>query len=43
MHYQDCDFKRSQKIKQEFADIFLHWLETDVLSLGRMAAETRHD
>ena len=43
MHCQDCDFTRSQKIKQEFEDTFLHWVEIDVLSLDRMAAETRHD
>ena len=43
MHYQDCDFTRSQKIKQEFEDIFLHWVETNVLSFDRMAAETRHN
>ena len=36
---------RSQKDKteEEFEDTFLHWVETDILSLDRMAAETRHD
>ena len=40
---QDLDFTRSQKIKQEFEDTFLYWVETDVLSLDRMAAEAKHD
>ena len=31
------------KTKEEFEDTFLHWVETDVLSLDKMAAETRHD
>ena len=42
MYYQDCNFTRSQKIKQ-FEDTILHWVETDILSLDRMAVETRHD
>ena len=37
-------YKESKdKTKEEFEDTFLHWVETDVLSLDRMAAETRHD
>ena len=43
MHHQDCVFTRSDKTKEEFEDNFLHWVETDVLSLDRMVAETRHD
>ena len=45
MHYQICDFTRSQKIKQKknLKIHFLHWVETDVLSLDRMAVETRND
>ena len=31
------------KTEEEFEDTFLHWVETDVLSLDRMAAETRYD
>ena len=31
------------KIEEEFEDTFLHWIGTDVLSLDRMAVETRHD
>ena len=31
------------KAEEEFEDTFLHWVETDVLSLDRIAAETRHD
>ena len=33
-------FTRSQKIKEEFEDTFLHWVEIDALPLDRMAAET---
>ena len=37
-------YKESKdKTEEEFEDTFLHWEETDVLSLDRMAAETRHD
>ena len=37
-------YKESKdKTEEEFEDTFLHWVETDVLSLDRMAAETRHD
>ena len=37
-------YKESKdKIEQEFEDTFLHWVETDVLSLDRIAAETRYD
>ena len=31
------------KREEEFEDTFLHWVKTDVLSLDRMAVETRHD
>ena len=44
MHYQDCDFIKGQKQKtEEFEDAFLHWVQTDVLYLARMAAEIRYD
>ena len=44
MHYQDCNLTRSHKIKQKNLKIhFFHLVETDVSSLDRMAAETRHD
>ena len=43
MHYHDCDFTRSQDKTEEFEDMFLHRVETDVLSLDKMAAETRHN
>ena len=37
-------YKESKdKTEEEFKDTFLHWVETAVLSLDRMAAETRHD
>ena len=37
-------YKESKdKTEEEFEDIFLHWVETNVLSLDRMAAETRHN
>ena len=36
-------YKQSKDKTEEFEDTFLHWVETDVLSLDRMAAETRHD
>ena len=37
-------YKESKdKTEEEFKDTFLHWVETDVLSFDRMAAETRHD
>ena len=37
-------YKESKdKTEEEFEDTFLHWVETDVLSLDRMAVETRHD
>ena len=36
-------YKESKDKIEEFEDTFLHWVETDVLSLDRMAAETRHD
>ena len=37
-------YKESKdKTEEEFEDIFLHWVKTDVLSLDRMAVETRHD
>ena len=37
-------YKESKdKTEEEFEDTFLHWIETDVLSLDRMAAETRRD
>ena len=35
--------KLTDKTEEEFEDILLHWVETDVLSLDRMAAETRYD
>ena len=31
------------KTEEEFEDTFLHWGETDVLSLDRVAAEIIHD
>ena len=31
------------KTEEEFEDTFLHWVETNVLSLDRMAVETRYD
>ena len=31
------------KDKTEFKDTFLHLVETDVFSLDKMAAETKHD
>ena len=37
-------YKESKdKTEEEFEGTFLHWVETDVLSLERMAAETRHN
>ena len=37
-------YKESKdKAEEEFEDTFLHWVETDVLFLDRMAAKTRHD
>ena len=36
-------YKESKDKTEEFEDTFLHWVKTDVLSLDRMAAETRHD
>ena len=37
-------YKESRdKTGEEFEDTFLHWVETGVLSLDKMAAETRHD
>ena len=36
-------YKEWKDKTEEFQDTFLHWVETDVLSLDRMAAETRHD
>ena len=36
-------YKESKDKTEEFEDTFLHGVETDVLSLDRMAAETRHD
>ena len=37
-------YKESKdKAEEEFKDTFLRWVETDVLSLDRMAAETRDD
>ena len=37
-------YKESKdKTEEEFEGTFLHWVETDVLSFDRMAAETRHD
>ena len=36
-------YKESKdKTEEGFEDTFLHWVETDVLSLDRMAAGTRH-
>ena len=36
-------YKESKdKTEEKFEDTFLHWVKTDVLSLDRMAAETRH-
>ena len=36
-------YKESKDKTEEFEDSFLHWVETEVLSLDRMAMETRHD
>ena len=36
-------YKESKDKTEEFEDTFLHWVETDVLSLDRMAAETKHE
>ena len=36
-------YKESKDKTEEFEDTFLHLIETDVLSLDRMAVETRHD
>ena len=37
-------YKESKdKTEEEFEDTFLHWVETDALSLNRMVVETRHD
>ena len=36
-------YKESKDETEESKDIFLHYVETDVLSLDRMAAETKHD
>ena len=37
-------YKESKdKTEEEFEDTFLHWVGTDVLSLDRMAVETRHE
>ena len=37
-------YKESKhKTEEEFEDMFLSWLETNVFSFERMAAETRHD
>ena len=37
-------YKESKdKTEEEFEDTFLHWVETDVLFLDRMAVETRQD
>ena len=37
-------YKESKdKTEEEFEDKFLHWVEADVLSLDRMATESRHD
>ena len=36
-------YKESKDNTEEFEDTFLHWVKTDVLSLDRLAVETRHD
>ena len=36
-------YKESKDQTEEFEDTFLYWVETDVLSLDRMTAETRQD
>ena len=37
-------YKESKdKTEEEYEDTFLHWVDADVLSLDRMAVETRHD
>ena len=36
-------YKDSKDKTEEFQHTFLHWVETDVLSLDRMTAETTHD
>ena len=35
--------KSKDKTEEEFENTFLHWVKTDVLSLDRMVAETRHN
>ena len=36
-------YKESKDKTEEFEDTFLHWVETDVSSLDKIAAESRHD
>ena len=36
-------YKELKDKTEEFENTFLHWVETDVLSLDRMATETSHD
>ena len=36
-------YKEPKGKTEKFEDTFLHWIETDVMSSDRMAAETRHD
>ena len=36
-------YKESKDKTEESEDTFLHWVETNVLSLNKMAAETRRD
>ena len=36
-------YKEPKDKTEESEDTFLLWVDTDVLSLDRMAAETRHD
>ena len=45
MHYQELRFYKESKDKteEEFEDTFLHWVEFDVFSLDRTAAETWQD
>ena len=37
------ELSRLRFYKESKDNTFLHWVETDVLSLDRMSAETRHD
>ena len=36
-------YEESKDKAEEFEDTFLHWVETNVFSVDKMIAETRHD